>query len=126
MVSSEVHARRDFEASRSISNHVIRLPTLRAWQIKHSPQYFTYSSCLAGKRRQQSKSCPRIRIHVPCMTTGASEAVGFALSENIVRTELITAIVPNGGYITGCLMEVVKTHFSTSLAKQNQPHTIAL
>ncbi|KAJ4314032.1 hypothetical protein N0V94_006649 [Neodidymelliopsis sp. IMI 364377] len=34
--------------------------------------------------------------------------------------------VPNGGYVTGCVLEVVKTHFSTSLAKQNQPHTIAL
>ncbi|KAF1943418.1 hypothetical protein EJ02DRAFT_400430 [Clathrospora elynae] len=34
--------------------------------------------------------------------------------------------VPNGGYVTGCILEVVKTHFSTSLAKQNQPHTIAL
>ncbi|KAF2994808.1 hypothetical protein E8E13_001650 [Curvularia kusanoi] len=34
--------------------------------------------------------------------------------------------VPNGGYVTGCLLEVVKKHFSTSLAKQNQPHTIAL
>lgn len=28
--------------------------------------------------------------------------------------------------MTGCVLEVVKTHFSTSLAKQNQPHTIAL
>lgn len=35
-------------------------------------------------------------------------------------------VVPNGGYVTGCVLEVVKTHFSTSLAKQNQPHTIAL
>ncbi|KAF3044756.1 hypothetical protein E8E12_010311 [Didymella heteroderae] len=34
--------------------------------------------------------------------------------------------VPNGGYVTGCVLEVVKTHFSTSLAKQDQPHTIAL
>ncbi|KAH8731356.1 thioesterase-like superfamily-domain-containing protein [Phaeosphaeriaceae sp. PMI808] len=34
--------------------------------------------------------------------------------------------VPNGGYVTGMLLEVVRTHFSTSLAKQNQPHTIAL
>ncbi|KZM21601.1 uncharacterized protein EKO05_0008054 [Ascochyta rabiei] len=34
--------------------------------------------------------------------------------------------VPNGGYVTGCILGVVKTHFSTSLAKQNQPHTIAL
>lgn len=34
--------------------------------------------------------------------------------------------VPNGGYVTGCILEVVATHFSTALAKQNQPHTIAL
>ncbi|KAJ4408124.1 hypothetical protein N0V91_003472 [Didymella pomorum] len=34
--------------------------------------------------------------------------------------------VPNGGYVTGCVLEAVKTHFKTSLAKQNQPHTIAL
>lgn len=40
------------------------------------------------------------------------------------RTEQIT--VPNGGYVTGCILEVVKLHFETALAKQNQPHTIAL
>ncbi|KAF2474563.1 uncharacterized protein BDR25DRAFT_279917 [Lindgomyces ingoldianus] len=34
--------------------------------------------------------------------------------------------VPNGGYVTGCILQVVFTHFSTALAKQNQPHTIAL
>ncbi|KAI8936014.1 hypothetical protein NX059_007516 [Plenodomus lindquistii] len=34
--------------------------------------------------------------------------------------------VPNGGYVTGCILEAVKTHFSTALAKQDQPHTIAL
>ncbi|KAF1949607.1 hypothetical protein CC80DRAFT_457169 [Byssothecium circinans] len=34
--------------------------------------------------------------------------------------------VPNGGYVTGCVLQVVATHFNTSLAKQNQPHTIAL
>lgn len=34
--------------------------------------------------------------------------------------------VPNGGYVTGCLLEVVKAHFSTTLAAHNQPHTIAL
>jgi hypothetical protein len=28
--------------------------------------------------------------------------------------------------VTGCVLEAVKLHFSTSLAKQNQPHTIAL
>lgn len=36
------------------------------------------------------------------------------------------SIVPNGGYVTGMILEVVKTHFATSLAKQDQPHTIAL
>lgn len=34
--------------------------------------------------------------------------------------------MPNGGYVTGIVLEVVKNHFDTSLAKQNQPHTIAL
>ncbi|KAF9730492.1 hypothetical protein PMIN06_001345 [Paraphaeosphaeria minitans] len=34
--------------------------------------------------------------------------------------------VPNGGYVTGCVLEVVSAHFATALAKQNQPHTIAL
>ncbi|KAF2003383.1 hypothetical protein P154DRAFT_460549 [Amniculicola lignicola CBS 123094] len=34
--------------------------------------------------------------------------------------------VPNGGYVVGCIMEVISKHFSTTLAKQNQPHTIAL
>jgi hypothetical protein len=34
--------------------------------------------------------------------------------------------VPNGGYVTGTILEVVKTHFATSLSKQDQPHTIAL
>lgn len=28
--------------------------------------------------------------------------------------------------MTGCILQVVATHFSTALAKQNQPHTIAL
>lgn len=28
--------------------------------------------------------------------------------------------------MTGCILEVVKQHFTTTLAKQNQPHTIAL
>ncbi|CAI6341450.1 unnamed protein product [Periconia digitata] len=34
--------------------------------------------------------------------------------------------VPNGGYVTGCILEVVSKHFHTSLAKLHQPHTIAL
>ncbi|KAF2134025.1 hypothetical protein P153DRAFT_363043 [Dothidotthia symphoricarpi CBS 119687] len=44
----------------------------------------------------------------------------------VLHDEWCIGSVPNGGYVTGCVLEVVKTHFSTSLAKQNQPHTIAL
>ena len=42
------------------------------------------------------------------------------------RDQLLIFLVPNGGYVTGCVLEVVKKHFDTSLSKQNQPHTIAL
>jgi acyl-coenzyme A thioesterase PaaI-like protein len=42
------------------------------------------------------------------------------------RRRRLTFAVPNGGYVTGCILEVVRTHFNTTLAKQNQPHTIAL
>jgi hypothetical protein len=41
-------------------------------------------------------------------------------------TRKLILLVPNGGYVTGIILEVVKSHFSTSLAKQDQPHTIAL
>ncbi|TVY33022.1 hypothetical protein LSUB1_G007348 [Lachnellula subtilissima] len=34
--------------------------------------------------------------------------------------------VPHGGYVTSIFMQVVATHFNTTLSKQNQPHTIAL
>lgn len=34
--------------------------------------------------------------------------------------------VPNGGYVTGTILEVVSSHFSTTLSAQSQPHTIAL
>ncbi|KAF2098600.1 hypothetical protein NA57DRAFT_39122 [Rhizodiscina lignyota] len=34
--------------------------------------------------------------------------------------------VPNGGFITSCFMLVASKHFSTTLAKQNQPHTMTL
>jgi acyl-coenzyme A thioesterase PaaI-like protein len=44
----------------------------------------------------------------------------------IAKIRSLMSVVPNGGYVTGCILEVVKTHFSTSLANQNQPHTIAL
>ncbi|KAF4630662.1 hypothetical protein G7Y89_g7475 [Cudoniella acicularis] len=34
--------------------------------------------------------------------------------------------VPHGGYVTGTFLRVVEMHFSTTLASQKQPHTIAL
>jgi len=34
--------------------------------------------------------------------------------------------VPHGGFVTGCFLRVVSAHFSTTLAAQKQPHTIAL
>lgn len=34
--------------------------------------------------------------------------------------------VPHGGYVTTVFQRVVSHHFSTTLAKQNQPHTITL
>lgn len=34
--------------------------------------------------------------------------------------------VPNGGYITSCFLQVAKDHFSKTLSKQNQPHTITV
>lgn len=34
--------------------------------------------------------------------------------------------VPHGGLVTSVFLSVVKTHFATTLEKQNQPHTIAL
>ncbi|KAI1430388.1 thioesterase-like superfamily-domain-containing protein [Xylaria sp. FL1777] len=34
--------------------------------------------------------------------------------------------VTHGGVVTATLLRVAKTHFSTTLAKQNQPHTITL
>ncbi|KAF2015893.1 hypothetical protein BU24DRAFT_422201 [Aaosphaeria arxii CBS 175.79] len=43
-----------------------------------------------------------------------------------LRDDWCIGSVPNGGYVTGCILEVVALHFSTALAKQNQPHTIAL
>jgi hypothetical protein len=38
----------------------------------------------------------------------------------------IESPVPHGGYVTAVFMRVVSQHFSTTLAHQNQPHTIAL
>ena len=34
--------------------------------------------------------------------------------------------MPHGGYVTSIFLQVVKEHFETTLAKQNQPHTLAL
>ncbi|OCK84128.1 hypothetical protein K432DRAFT_320920 [Lepidopterella palustris CBS 459.81] len=34
--------------------------------------------------------------------------------------------VPHGGFVTGCFLGVVSTHFNTTLSRQNQPHTITL
>ncbi|MCJ1365866.1 hypothetical protein MMC16_004991 [Acarospora aff. strigata] len=34
--------------------------------------------------------------------------------------------VPHGGFVTSVFLNVVRTHFSTTLSKQNQPHTISL
>lgn len=34
--------------------------------------------------------------------------------------------VPHGGFVTGCFLEAVSTHFRTTLSAQNQPHTITL
>jgi hypothetical protein len=35
-------------------------------------------------------------------------------------------LVPHGGFITGTFLQVAKTHFSTTLSSQEQPHTIGL
>ena len=42
------------------------------------------------------------------------------------QTSTNTYPVPHGGYVTAIFMQVVSTHFNTTLSKQNQPHTIAL
>ncbi|KAF2810342.1 uncharacterized protein BDZ99DRAFT_462923 [Mytilinidion resinicola] len=34
--------------------------------------------------------------------------------------------VPHGGFVTGCFLRVVETHFCSTLAAQTQPHTITL
>ncbi|KAG9572338.1 hypothetical protein KCV04_g16535, partial [Aureobasidium melanogenum] len=34
--------------------------------------------------------------------------------------------VPHGGYVTSCFMRVAQLHFATTLAKQNQPHTMSM
>lgn len=39
---------------------------------------------------------------------------------------LTTRIVPHGGYVTSVIMSAVTKHFETTLAKQNQPHSITL
>ncbi|KAK4615429.1 Thioesterase-like protein TwmA [Fulvia fulva] len=42
------------------------------------------------------------------------------------RQDWCIGSVPHGGYVTATLLRVVKKHFETTLAKQDQPHTIAL
>lgn len=34
--------------------------------------------------------------------------------------------MPHGGYVTSCILRVARTHFATTLAKQDQPHTLTL
>lgn len=43
-----------------------------------------------------------------------------------MTTANLDRVVPHGGYITSCFLQVAKTHFSKTLARQNQPHTITL
>nr|POE63592.1 hypothetical protein CFP56_04495 [Quercus suber] len=38
----------------------------------------------------------------------------------------VIGTVPHGGYVTSVLQRAVKKHFDTTLAKQNQPHTLTL
>lgn len=42
------------------------------------------------------------------------------------RSILTICVVPHGGFVTACFLQVTKAHFSTTHAKQNQPHTITL
>lgn len=41
-------------------------------------------------------------------------------------TTQLTVAVPHGGYVTSCFLQVANAHFSTTLRKQNQPHTMTL
>ena len=56
---------------------------------------------------------------------GALVKVGI-LGCLLLSSWLTLCIVPHGGFITGCFLRVVATHFQTTLSKQNQPHTITL
>ncbi|KAF2441039.1 hypothetical protein P171DRAFT_456952 [Karstenula rhodostoma CBS 690.94] len=56
----------------------------------------------------------------------AVRKVGASTYECTLQDDWCIGTVPNGGYVTGCFIEVVSAHFATALAKQNQPHTIAL
>lgn len=44
----------------------------------------------------------------------------------MTATANLDGVVPHGGYITSCFLQVAKTHFSKTLSRQNQPHTITL
>lgn len=52
------------------------------------------------------------------------------LSSHTYRADLqenwCIGTVPHGGYVTSILQQVVRTHFDTTLKKQDQPHTLAL
>lgn len=52
------------------------------------------------------------------------------IDANTYRTHFapdwVIGSVPHGGYVTSCFLQVVQTHFVTTLKKQNQPHTITL
>ena len=81
-------------------------------------------SCLLGRKLQLFKRSTPTHTHAIFTMTGALEVVSSRPCRCAAR--ILTFLVPNGGYVTGCILEVVKTHFSTALADQNQPHTIAL
>ncbi|KAI1456380.1 thioesterase-like superfamily-domain-containing protein [Annulohypoxylon moriforme] len=42
------------------------------------------------------------------------------------NTEWCVGSVPHGGVVTSVFLRVAATHFRTTLAKQNQPHTVSL
>ncbi|KAF2141882.1 uncharacterized protein K452DRAFT_250820 [Aplosporella prunicola CBS 121167] len=42
------------------------------------------------------------------------------------HSEWCVGSVPHGGYVTSCFLRVAAEHFRTTLAAQNQPHTITL
>lgn len=59
-----------------------------------------------------------------CIGTGEIFQPMFLPSDN--RRLTIERPVPHGGFVTSVFLNVVRTHFSTTLSQQNQPHTITL